>query len=100
MSARPVVAAPLALEAAMLRGARGDADVVHTGMGPRRAAAAARALARSDHAGLAVAGLCAAVSPHLRPGDVVLADAVDDGAVAHVKSPRNRPSAITGKTVR
>ena len=79
MSARPVVAAPLALEAAMLHGARRDADVVRTGMGPQRAAAAARALSRADHAGLAVAGLCAAISPDLRPGDVVLADAVDDG---------------------
>jgi len=63
----------------MLHGARRDAEVVHTGMGPERAAAAARELAGADHAGLAVAGLCAAVSPDLRPGDVVLADAVDDG---------------------
>jgi 4-hydroxy-3-methylbut-2-en-1-yl diphosphate reductase len=79
VSARPVVAAPLVVEAAMLRGARGDADVIHTGMGPRRTADAARTLAHDDHVGLAVAGLCAAISPDLRPGDVVLADAVDDG---------------------
>jgi 4-hydroxy-3-methylbut-2-en-1-yl diphosphate reductase len=79
VSARPVVAAPLVLEAAMLRRARADADVVHTGMGPRRAAEAARTLAGADHSGLAVAGLCAAISPGLRPGDVVLADAVDHG---------------------
>ena len=79
MSARPVVAAPLVVEAAMLLGARADADVVHVGMGPQRAADAARTIAGKDHAGLAVAGLCAAVSPDLRPGDIVLADAVDDG---------------------
>jgi 4-hydroxy-3-methylbut-2-enyl diphosphate reductase len=78
LSGRVVIAAPLAVEAAMLRGARGGADVVQTGMGPERAAASAQALAADGHDGFAVAGLCGAVSPLLRPGDVVLAESVAD----------------------
>jgi 4-hydroxy-3-methylbut-2-en-1-yl diphosphate reductase len=79
VSGRLVVAAPLAVEAAMLRGARAGAEVVHTGMGPERSAAAVRALADEGLGGFAVAGLCGAVSPALVPGDVVLADSVGDG---------------------
>jgi len=79
MSGRLVVAAPLAVEAAALRGARAGADVVHTGMGPERSAAAVRALAGEPLEGFAVAGLCGAVSSALVPGDVVLADSVGDG---------------------
>jgi 4-hydroxy-3-methylbut-2-en-1-yl diphosphate reductase len=76
MSTQLLVAAPLTIEATMLRGLRPDADVVCTGMGPRRSEGAARALAAAAERphGFAVAGLCAAVSPDLRPGDVVLAD--------------------------
>src|SRR5262245_66148502 len=49
------------------------ARILHTGMGPERArVAAARALA-IDAPAVAVAGLCGAVSPSLRPGDVVCA---------------------------
>jgi 4-hydroxy-3-methylbut-2-enyl diphosphate reductase len=51
-----------------------DVRLLHTGMGPARARiAAARALAIEANA-VAVAGVCAAVSPLLRPGDVVCAD--------------------------
>jgi 4-hydroxy-3-methylbut-2-en-1-yl diphosphate reductase len=47
--------------------------VLRTGMGPARARiAAARGLA-VDAVGVAVVGVCAAVSPDLRPGDVVCA---------------------------
>src|SRR5262249_3335220 len=57
------------VEQAMLR--HPDVRVLHTGMGPARARiAAARALA-IDAEAVAVAGVCAAVSPLLRPGDVV-----------------------------
>jgi 4-hydroxy-3-methylbut-2-enyl diphosphate reductase len=68
------VLAPLRLEQAMLR--HPDARLLHTGMGPGHArVAAARALALDARA-VAIAGVCAAVSPALRPGDVVCADAV------------------------
>src|SRR5262245_2038666 len=50
-----------------------DVRLLHTGMGPERSrVAAARALA-IDAGAVAVAGVCAAASPSLRPGDVVCA---------------------------
>jgi len=72
---RLLVFAPLRLEAAALR-ARPDWRVLRTGMGPERARiAAARGLA-VDADAVAVVGVCAAVSPDLRAGDVVLATRV------------------------
>src|SRR3954447_22647594 len=51
-----------------------DARLLHTGMGPARArVAAARALA-IDARAVAIAGVCAGVSPLPRSGDVVCAD--------------------------
>jgi 4-hydroxy-3-methylbut-2-en-1-yl diphosphate reductase len=67
-----LVLAPLRVEAAAVSGTDG-ARVLATGMGPARArVAAARALAVEADA-VAVAGVCGAVSPELRPGDVVCA---------------------------
>ncbi len=73
-----VVAAALRLEARALRRALPRARVLRTGMGPRRAGAAARraAAAGAPPAPLAVAGLCAGLDPELRPGDVVVASEV------------------------
>jgi 4-hydroxy-3-methylbut-2-en-1-yl diphosphate reductase len=68
--------APLRAEAAALAGTP-DARVLRTGMGAARARiAAARALAAEDAAAVAVAGVCGAVAPGLRTGDVVLASEV------------------------
>ena len=62
---------PLRVEQAMLRHPR--ARILHTGMGPAKArVAAARALA-IDAGAVAIAGVCAGVSPLLRAGDVVCA---------------------------
>jgi 4-hydroxy-3-methylbut-2-enyl diphosphate reductase len=67
-----LVFAPLRIEAAMLP-KRDDWAVVRSGMGRERARiAAARGLAVEAPA-VAVVGLCAAVSPDLRAGDVVCA---------------------------
>jgi 4-hydroxy-3-methylbut-2-enyl diphosphate reductase len=70
---RILVYAPLRLEEATLPAAvREHARVIRSGMGRRRARiAAARGLA-VDARGVAVAGLCAAASPSLRTGDVLL----------------------------
>ena len=68
-----LVLAPLRLEAAALRSARAGADVRRTGMGPVRARGAADVARRARADAVAVAGLCGAISPTLRPGDVVLA---------------------------
>jgi 4-hydroxy-3-methylbut-2-enyl diphosphate reductase len=66
-----LVLAPLRIEQLAL-GRPAGVRVVHTGMGPERARRAARALA-SEAPAVAVAGLCAAIAPELRAGDVVCA---------------------------
>ena len=72
-----LVAAPMRLEALALRGAVPGARVLRTGMGPRRARAAAAALVPPAGGwALAVAGLCGGMDPAQRPGDVVVASAV------------------------
>jgi 4-hydroxy-3-methylbut-2-enyl diphosphate reductase len=73
---RLVIAAPLRLEAAMIRsGARGVA-VHRTGMGPRRARAAAPALRDRPGVALLVMGFGGGLDEHSDVGDVVVADAV------------------------
>ncbi|MGZ4359397.1 MAG: 4-hydroxy-3-methylbut-2-enyl diphosphate reductase [Gaiellaceae bacterium] len=81
MSDSLLVIAPLRIEAAALREAPGW-RVLRSGMGPSRARiAAARGLAIESAQALAVVGLCAGVSPELRPGDVVCASELRrDGA--------------------
>jgi 4-hydroxy-3-methylbut-2-enyl diphosphate reductase len=71
---RILVYTPLRVEEACLPGSlRRHARVIRSGMGRRRARiAAARGLAVEDARGVAVAGLCAAASPALRTGDVLL----------------------------
>jgi 4-hydroxy-3-methylbut-2-en-1-yl diphosphate reductase len=72
MSRRLLVFTPLHVEALAL-GSRPGWKVLRSGMGPSRARiAAARGLA-VDAPAVAVVGLCAAVSPELRAGDVVCA---------------------------
>ncbi|MGH3002526.1 MAG: 4-hydroxy-3-methylbut-2-enyl diphosphate reductase, partial [Gaiellaceae bacterium] len=67
-----LVLASLHIEARVLCVPEGT-RVLRSGMGPERARiAAARGLA-VEARGVAIAGLCAAVSPGLRAGDVVLA---------------------------
>jgi 4-hydroxy-3-methylbut-2-en-1-yl diphosphate reductase len=86
MSDSMLVFAPLRLEAAAV-GTSPDWRVLRSGMGPARARiAAARGLAVDDAASLAVTGLCAAIDPALRPGDVVLGSQVrrPDGTAADV----------------
>jgi 4-hydroxy-3-methylbut-2-en-1-yl diphosphate reductase len=86
MSDSMLVFAPLRLEAAAV-GTSPDWRVLRSGMGPERARiAAARGLAVDDAASLAVTGLCAAVDPALRPGDVVLGSQVrrPDGTAVDV----------------
>jgi 4-hydroxy-3-methylbut-2-enyl diphosphate reductase len=68
-----LVMAPLRVEAAVLREAP-EWRVLRSGMGASKARiAAARGLAIESAEALAVVGLCAAVSPELRAGDVICA---------------------------
>ena len=71
-----LVAAPLRLEAALIRsGARGS-EVRATGMGPKRARAAAQELAQAPGDGLLVLGFCGGLDPSSRPGEVIVAQEV------------------------
>jgi 4-hydroxy-3-methylbut-2-en-1-yl diphosphate reductase len=71
-----VVAAPLRVEAwAIKRGAR-SCGVLRTGVGRRRARAAAGRIGHAPGEAVAVTGFAGALSPDLRPGDVVVASEV------------------------
>ena len=85
MRQRLLLFAPTGIEAALARSGAPAANVVRTGMGPRRAARAAARAAVEGAAGLAVAGFGGALSAELRPGDVVVASEVraPDGRVLH-----------------
>ncbi|MBW2460872.1 MAG: 1-hydroxy-2-methyl-2-butenyl 4-diphosphate reductase [Deltaproteobacteria bacterium] len=82
MSHKPLVLAPLAVEALAI-GRRAGYRVVRTGMGPDKSRRAVRKLAGSGSGAIAVVGLCGALDPVLRPGDVFVADEVrgPDGVV-------------------
>ncbi|MGH3620390.1 MAG: hypothetical protein ACRDQ5_01185 [Sciscionella sp.] len=68
----PVLCAPLRVEQAALRPAAPALRVIHTGMGPRRSAAAADRLP-SGGSPLLVAGVGGGTSEDIRPGDIVVA---------------------------
>jgi 4-hydroxy-3-methylbut-2-en-1-yl diphosphate reductase len=73
---RILVAAPLALEEALIRsGARG-ARVRRTGVGPRRSLAAAARLAREPGDALLVLGFCGGLDARARPGEAIVAEEV------------------------
>jgi 4-hydroxy-3-methylbut-2-enyl diphosphate reductase len=83
---KAVLCAPLRIEQAALRAARRELTTVHTGLGPRRAAAAA---ARLPDGPRIVAGIGGGLVPHVRPGDLVVADEVrgPDGVVPVPSAP-------------
>jgi 4-hydroxy-3-methylbut-2-enyl diphosphate reductase len=78
------VAVALRLEALVVRAALPGAHLVRTGMGPKRAGAAATRWVSGQPAALAVAGVCGGLDPRLRPGEVVVASEVrgPDGVLA------------------
>jgi 4-hydroxy-3-methylbut-2-enyl diphosphate reductase len=95
------VATALRLEALVVRAALPGARLVRTGMGPRRAGAAAARWVAGQPAALAVAGVCGGLDPRLRPGDVVVASEVrgPDGVLV---CPSGRPlvAALAGRGLR
>jgi 4-hydroxy-3-methylbut-2-en-1-yl diphosphate reductase len=82
MSARNelLLLAPMRIEGRALRRGAATADVVVTGIGPRRSMAAGDRFAAvlAAHRAIAVAGVCGATDPRLVPGDVVVATSVVD----------------------
>ncbi len=90
---RLTVCAPLRVEARALRrglrdAAAAQADVVRTGYGPRRAAAAAARIAGRRPGMLAVAGVGGGLTADLKAGEIVVASQVsgDGGAVVPIPS--------------
>jgi len=78
-----LIAAPMRLEAALIRSAARGTNVHTTGMGRQHSRAAAGALMQQPGDGLLVLGFCGGLDERSRPGDVVVADEVsaagDDG---------------------
>lgn len=70
---------PLLVERAALAGATADATVVWTGMGRRRALAAAGRGRRTPADAVAVAGFCGSLTRDLRAGDIVVASSLRAG---------------------
>jgi 4-hydroxy-3-methylbut-2-en-1-yl diphosphate reductase len=73
---RLLLAAPMGIEARLVRSGAREAHVHRTGMGPRNATAAAQTLARLPGHAMFVIGFCGALERHLQPGEVVIADRV------------------------
>jgi 4-hydroxy-3-methylbut-2-enyl diphosphate reductase len=71
-----LILTPLGIEARAVRKRVPGSRMLRTGMGPRRAKAAAKMAAGIDAGSVAVAGFCGAIAPHLRPGDIVVATEV------------------------
>jgi 4-hydroxy-3-methylbut-2-enyl diphosphate reductase len=73
---RILIAAPLALEEALIRSAARGAHVRKTGMGPDKSLAAAEALSREPGDALIVLGFCGGLDAQSRPGEVIVAEQV------------------------
>jgi 4-hydroxy-3-methylbut-2-enyl diphosphate reductase len=71
-----LIAAPMRLEALLVRSGASGARVYRTGMGPRRAREAARALLREPGEALLVLGFCGGLDERSEPGEVVVAEQV------------------------
>ncbi len=73
---RLVIAAPLGIEAAIVRSAGHRGAVHKTGMGTAHARASAARLADAPGDALLVLGFCGGLDEHSVPGEVIVADAV------------------------
>jgi 4-hydroxy-3-methylbut-2-enyl diphosphate reductase len=101
-----LIAAPMRLEAALIRSAAGGARVHTTGMGARRSRAAASALCEQPGDGLLVLGFCGGLDEQSRPGDVVVAEEVwadeegHDGERIRCEGAAQLATAVAGKGMR
>lgn len=89
---RLLLAAPMGIEARLVRSGARSSHVHRTGMGPRNASAAAGRLRALPGDALLVIGFCGALERDLQPGEIVVADRVyaadDEGhAEASVSCP-------------
>ncbi|MFI4984687.1 MAG: 1-hydroxy-2-methyl-2-butenyl 4-diphosphate reductase [Solirubrobacterales bacterium] len=73
---RLLIAAPMRVEALLIRWGASGARVHTTGMGPQRSRAAARALLHEAGDALMVVGFCGGLDAQSVPGEVVIAEEV------------------------
>ena len=73
---RLLIAAPMRVEAMLIRSGTRGARVRKTGMGPRRSRAAARALREEAGDALIVLGFCGGLDERSAPGEVMVAEEV------------------------
>jgi 4-hydroxy-3-methylbut-2-enyl diphosphate reductase len=73
---RLVIAAPMRIEALLIRSAARGTRVHTTGMGPHRSRTAARALLGAEGDAVLVLGFCGGLDEQSRPGEVVVAEEV------------------------
>lgn len=73
---RILVAAPLALEEALIRSGAHGARVRKTGMGPDKSLAAVERLSREPGDALLVLGFCGGLDAQARPGEAIVAEEV------------------------
>ena len=102
-----LIAAPLRLEALLIRSAVRGVPVHRTGMGPLRAQAAARSLRKQRGNALLVLGFCGGLDAGSKPGEVVVAEhvlaATDEGHDPHeiaCAGPETLASALSGSGLR
>ncbi len=102
-----LIAAPLRLEAALIRSAARGADVRTTGMGPERSRKAAELLGAQPGERLLVLGFCGGLDEHARPGDVIVAEEVwaatdgrDDGERIRCDGAAELAAAVAGRGMR
>jgi 4-hydroxy-3-methylbut-2-enyl diphosphate reductase len=88
MTSELVLAAPLRIEAALISSAARGAPVRKTGMGPKKARAAAPGLGREGGAGVLVVGFCGGLDEESVPGEVIIPDRVyAAGDEGHAEQP-------------
>jgi 4-hydroxy-3-methylbut-2-enyl diphosphate reductase len=101
-----VIAAPMRIEAALIRSAAGGTRVHTTGMGAKRSRAAAAVLGGEPGAGLLVLGFCGGLDEESRPGDVVVAEELwafdehDGGERIRCEGAEQLTAAVAGQGMR
>jgi 4-hydroxy-3-methylbut-2-enyl diphosphate reductase len=101
-----VIAAPMRLEAALIRSVVGGAPVHTTGMGERRSRTSAGVLREQPGDGLLVLGFCGGLDEQSRPGDVVVAeelwaaDEQDQGERISCEGAAQLATAVAGQGLR
>jgi 4-hydroxy-3-methylbut-2-enyl diphosphate reductase len=102
-----LIAAPMRLEAVLVRAAARGTRVRSTGMGARRSRASASSLLQQPGDGLLVLGFCGGLDEQSRPGDVVVAEEVwaagedpGDGERIRCEGAPQLATAVAGKGMR